>query len=60
MSGRHVGDALMRQFLMNAAALNVERIHTEVAWNDPTLIGFFDRHGFRPSARLVLERPLER
>jgi len=56
--GSRVGEALMRQFLMNTKALGVELVRTEVAWNDPTLIPFFDRHGFAPSARLVLEKPI--
>jgi len=56
MRGRHVGEALMRQFLMNTGALGVEGIRTEVPWNDTTLVAFFDRHGFAPSGRIVLER----
>src|SRR5262249_5451064 len=30
--GKHVGAALMRQFLMNARALGVSRLRTEVGW----------------------------
>lgn len=56
---RHVGAALMRQFTMNARALGVERIRTEVAWDQLELVRFFSHHGFHPGPRLVLERDLE-
>jgi ribosomal protein S18 acetylase RimI-like enzyme len=52
---RHVGAALMRQFVMNARALGVAKLRTEVAWNDVELLRFFDRHGFKHGGRLVLE-----
>jgi ribosomal protein S18 acetylase RimI-like enzyme len=55
---RHVGAALMRQFLMNARALGVSRLRTEVGWNEVDLIHFFDRHGFKHGGRLVLEADL--
>jgi ribosomal protein S18 acetylase RimI-like enzyme len=53
-----VGLALMHQFLMNASALGVERIRTEVAWDDFDLLAFFRRLGFAPARRLVIERVL--
>jgi ribosomal protein S18 acetylase RimI-like enzyme len=56
---RHVGAALMRQFLMNVRALGVERVRTEVAWNDLDLVRFFDHAGFKPGSRIVLEREIE-
>jgi len=59
LRGHHVGEALMRQFVMNARALRVDRIRTEVAWNEFDLLRFFDKSGFVPSSRLVLERVLE-
>lgn len=52
---RHVASAMMRQFLMNARALGVSRLRTEVAWNDVDLLAFFDRQGFKLCGRLVLE-----
>ncbi len=55
---RHVGAALMRQFLMNARALGVAKLRTEVAWNEVELIHFFDRHGFKHGGRMVLESDL--
>ena len=56
--GKHVGAALMRQFLMNARALGVSRLRTEVGWNEVDLIRFFDHHGFKHGGRLVLEADL--
>jgi ribosomal protein S18 acetylase RimI-like enzyme len=55
---RRVGGALIRQFSMNARALGVTRLRTDVAWNDVDMLGFFDRHGFSLAGRVVLERDL--
>jgi ribosomal protein S18 acetylase RimI-like enzyme len=57
--GRRVGRALMRQLLLNLAALRIQRVRTEVAWNDFGLLGFFERNGFEPAGRLCLERELD-
>lgn len=54
----HVGKALMRQFAMNAKALGVEVVRTEVSWDDFALLAFLRREGFAPGHRLVLERAL--
>jgi ribosomal protein S18 acetylase RimI-like enzyme len=54
--GRKVAKALLRQFLMNAAALGVERVQTEVRWDDVDLVGFFSSQAFRPAGFVVLER----
>jgi hypothetical protein len=35
--------------------LRIERVRTEVAWNDHEFAAFFDSMGFEPAARLVLE-----
>jgi len=53
-----VGTALLSQLLTNLQALRVERVRTEVAWNDHALLGFLERCGFRPAQRLVLRRKL--
>lgn len=53
-----VGKALMRQFAMNAKALGVEVVRTEVSWDDFSLLAFLRREGFAPGHRLVLERKL--
>lgn len=58
MRGRHVGQALMRQLTMNLTALRVERIETQVDWDQFDLLAFLAKNGFRPAARLCLERRL--
>lgn len=57
--GRRVGRALMRQLLLNLAALRIERVRTEVSWNDFDLLAFFERNGFAPAGRICLERQLD-
>lgn len=59
-AGRHVGDALLRQLRMNLHALGVEKIQTQVDWNEFTLLEFFAHEGFRPAPRLCLELKVER
>lgn len=59
-AGRKVGRALLRQLEMNLAALGVERLETEVDWSMSELVGFFQHAGFRPAARLCLEKIVER
>ena len=52
---RGIARALLDQLLFNLAGLRIERLRTEVAWNEQELIGFFARSGFAPVPRLVLE-----
>lgn len=52
-AGRGVGTALISQLLVNAAALRVERVETEVARENYNLLLFLYRLGFEPSDRLV-------
>lgn len=59
-AGKHVGRALMRQLEMNLSGLGIERLETQVAWDQGELIGFFRRAGFKPAARLCLEKCVER
>jgi ribosomal protein S18 acetylase RimI-like enzyme len=56
--GQGVGQAMMSQLLINLATLRVERVRTEVEWNDFRLLGFLDRCGFRPSQRISFSREL--
>jgi ribosomal protein S18 acetylase RimI-like enzyme len=56
---RHVGQALLRQLLMNLGALRVERIETQVDWTQMDLLSFLMRQGFRPAPRLCLERTFD-
>jgi ribosomal protein S18 acetylase RimI-like enzyme len=55
MRHRGVGDALMRQFIQHTRALAVERIRSEVSWNNFALLGFLGHWGFAPGGQLVLE-----
>lgn len=56
---RHkVGLALLRQLEMNLRALHVEKVRTEVAWEQIDLLAFLAQTGYRPAARLCLEKDL--
>ena len=56
-----VGRALVSQFLANLGTLRVEKVRTEVDWQDHDLLAYLDRNGFlslatalfRPAARLT-------
>jgi predicted N-acetyltransferase YhbS len=56
---QHVGQALLRQLTMNLRALHVERIETQVDWEQFDLLAFMAKNGFRPAARMCLERRLD-
>ncbi len=53
---RGVGRALLSQLLVNLQSLRVERVRTEVDWDDRELLGFLDHVGFRPSQELCFQR----
>lgn len=55
-----VGSALLRQLRTNLAGIGVARVQTEVSWDDPMLVGFFRREGFRMSPRLCLDLDVSR
>ena len=57
--GRRVGRALMRQLLLNLAALRIQRVRTEVLWNDFDLLAFFEQNGFAPAGWICLEHQLD-
>jgi GNAT superfamily N-acetyltransferase len=57
-SGQGVGAALVEQLVRNLRGLNIERIRTEVAWDQQHLLSFLAHQGFSPAQRLVLERPI--
>jgi ribosomal protein S18 acetylase RimI-like enzyme len=56
--GQGVGTALMSQLVANLATLRVERLRTEVDWNNFGLIAYLDECGFHPSQRLVVRRTI--
>lgn len=55
---RGVGRALVSQLLANLATLRVEKVRTEVGWQDYDLLAYLDRSGFRPSQQLCFDRSL--
>jgi ribosomal protein S18 acetylase RimI-like enzyme len=53
-----VGRALVSQLLANLGTLRVEKVRTEVDWQDHDLLAYLDRNGFRPSQQLCFDQPL--
>ncbi len=58
-AGRHVGEALISQLMMNLHALQVERIETTLSLDNLDLMGFLHRQGFAPSQRLALRKRID-
>jgi len=54
-----IASALFEQFVVNLRGLRIACLRTEVDWDDLDLIAFFGKAGFKPAARLVLERQLD-
>lgn len=57
--GRRVAAALIDQLRTNLLGLGIPRLQTEVRWDSPDLIKFFEREGFRLAQRLCLDLDLE-
>jgi len=53
-----VGTAMMSQLLVNLSALNIDRVRTEVQWNQYPLLSFLEGCGFAPSNRRSWQRRL--
>jgi len=53
-----IATALLVQMVKNLQALRIERLRTEVSWDDEVLMAFFRSKGFAPVPRLVLEAEL--
>ena len=58
-AGRGVGRALLESLTRNLRAFGIERLRTEVAWDEHELNRFLGKAGFVPAPRLVLELRLE-
>lgn len=58
MRGRGIATAIFDQLVKNLQALGIERMRTEVSWNEHELSAFLGHNGFAPAPRLVLERVL--
>ncbi|MBC8451439.1 MAG: GNAT family N-acetyltransferase [Planctomycetes bacterium] len=57
--GHGVGRALLDQLNINLNGLGVHTLRTEVSWDAPDLIAFFNHSGFHPAPRLCLDLDLE-
>lgn len=55
---RGVGRALVSQLLVNLGTLRVEKVRTEVDWQDHDMLAYLARSGFLPSQRLCFDQPL--
>lgn len=53
-----VGRALVSQLLTNLGTLRVEKVRTEVDWQDHDLLAYLDRNGFQPAQQLCFDQPL--
>lgn len=57
-AGHKIGSALVSQLLANLSSLRVERVRTELAWDNFGLLGFLKHCEFKPSQRLSFARPI--
>jgi len=57
--GEGIGRALMDALISNLRALRVERLRTQVDWQEQNLLAFLAHSGFEPVPRLVLEHKLD-
>ena len=55
---QYVGEALMRQLEMNLRALGVERLETQVGWDQRELLSFLASRGWQPAPRFCLQLDL--
>lgn len=55
---RGVGRALVSQLLTNLGTLRVEKVRTEVEWQDHDLLAYLERNGFLPSQQLCFDQSL--
>lgn len=56
---RNVGRALLSQLLANLASLRVERVYSQLDWDNFGLLAFLKRIGFAPSQRLSFSRRID-
>jgi len=56
--GRRVAAALIDQLRTNLLGLGIPRLQTEVRWDSPDLIAFFEHEGFRIAQRVCLDLEL--
>jgi L-amino acid N-acyltransferase YncA len=57
--GHHVAQALIDQLCTNLSALGIRVLQTEVGWDNPTLLAFFQHAGFVMAQRVCLDLDLD-
>ncbi len=57
--GKKVGVAVLRQFCTHLKALGIEKLQTQVEWDQWELLRFFSKAGFAPAPRLCLEMQVD-
>ncbi len=58
--GRHVAAALVDQLRTNLLGLGIQKLQTEVPWDNPDLVTFFQHEGFTLAPRVCLDLDLAR
>jgi len=58
--GRGIGAALIDQLRTNLLGLGINKLQTEVSWQNLEMLSFFNHEGFEPAARLCLDLDLEK
>lgn len=58
--GRHVAAALVDQLRTNLLGLGIATLQTQVRWDNPDLIAFFQHEGFDVAQRICLDLDLVR
>lgn len=58
--GRDVASDLIDQLRTNLLGLGIRTLQTEVSWQNPGLLAFFQHEGFQPAPRFCLDLDLER
>jgi GNAT superfamily N-acetyltransferase len=58
--GRGVAADLIDQLRTNLLGLGIRTLQTEVSWQNPGLLAFFQREGFQPAPRFCLDLDLKK
>jgi ribosomal protein S18 acetylase RimI-like enzyme len=58
--GRHAASALLDQLRTNLLGLGIRTLQTEVRWDSPDLLSFFQHEGFTIAPRICLDLDLAR
>jgi GNAT superfamily N-acetyltransferase len=58
--GRGVASDLIDQLRTNLLGLGIRTLQTEVSWQNPGLLAFFQREGFQPAPRFCLDLDLKK